>query len=73
MGVALALAGGVCFGAKILAAVGWACERGAGWGLTPLVEGWALGTDVEESLGVLGGGRTVLAEGLVGLVVGYGA
>ena len=69
----MALAGGVCFGAKILAAVGRACERGAGWGLMPLVEGWALGTDVEESLGVLGGGQTVLAEGLVGVVVGYGA
>ena len=56
-----ALAGGVSFGVKLLAAVGLAWDGGAVEGLVLLAFGLARGTAVEESLGVIAGERTARA------------
>ena len=59
----VALAGGFSFGVKLLAAVGRAWDGGAVEGLVLRALGWALGTVVEGSFGMVARGQTGRAAG----------
>ena len=65
-----ALAGGISFGGKLLAAVGVALDGAAMEGLGLLAAGRARVTAVEESFGVLAGGWTGQAGVVRGSVAG---